>query len=355
MTARRVRVLLVDDSPFVRRAFLRVLGDNSLVTIVGEAGDGEQALALCRETRPDVVLLDLNMPVLDGLGVLKVLRRELPQIAVVVVSAAAQRGAQMALAALEAGAFDLVDKASVSLMRLHELGRELIEKIRAAAASSAGTAAAAACPVPGGFQSPELLVMAASTGGPLALLALLRRLPKDFPVPVVVVQHIPDSFAQALAQRIQEESELPALAVSARTPLQPGTLYFPFGARDFEVERRGVQLSLVQRSPQPGTPHVPSADALFHSAARVCGARAWSVLLTGMGVDGAAGTLAIAQAGGLTLAQDQASSAVWGMPKAAIDLGGARAVLPLHEMASYLSKQLEAVSVVAEPRPEVGP
>lgn len=331
-----IRVLLVDDSPFVRRAFSRVLGADAGVQVVGEAGDGQQALALCRQLAPDVVLLDLGLPVLDGIEVLRALGREMPRVAVVVVSASTQRGAEATFAALEQGAFDFVDKSQVSPMQLHDLGEVLLDKIRAAAASRRRGPADAPLRQAGAFATPEVLVMGASTGGPPALLHVLARLPADFPAPVVVVQHIPDSFIEALAERIGQSSALAVRTVRARERLQPGHVYFPSGGLDAEVVRRDGQLLLHRRGPAPGSPHVPSVDALFHSAARTCGARAWGVLLTGMGRDGAEGLLAIRRAGGLTVAQDETTSAVYGMPRAARALGAAFAVLPLHEVAALL-------------------
>lgn len=353
--SRPVRVLLVDDSPFARRAFSRVLAAESGLTIVGEAGDGAQALAMCRELAPEVVLLDLQMPVLDGLGVLERLRAEMPAVAAVVVSAAAQRGAQATLAALEAGAFDFVDKASVPRMQMHELAAELVAKVRAAADSRRRRASPGAAAPTGAFLPPELLVVGASTGGPLALMTLLGRLPAELPAAVAVVQHMPSSFVPALAERIGQSTALRSRAADARELLEPGTITFLHGGRDMAVARRDGRLAAVPRNPTPGTPHVPSIDALFHSAAEICGARAWGVLLTGMGSDGAEGLLSIRRAGGLTVAQDESTCAVYGMPRAAVELGAAFAELPLHEIGRYLSEALGGKSNAAAAGTREGP
>ncbi|HEY3445348.1 MAG TPA: chemotaxis-specific protein-glutamate methyltransferase CheB [Myxococcales bacterium] len=345
-----IRVLLVDDSLFVRKAFARVLADEEGIEVVGEAGDGEEALARCQALKPNVVLLDLGMPVLDGLSCLKRLRRELPGVAVVVVSAAAQRGAQLGLEALEAGAFDLIDKASVPLMQVHELGTQLASRIRAAAVRRHASGLPMLLPSRS-YPAPEVVVMAASTGGPLALLALLARLPASFPAPVALVQHIADGFVEALASRLGQVCPLKVLSPATRQELVPGCVYLPHGGRDFALTRRapGSPLVLQPRLPRPGSPHVPSADTLFETAAASAGARAWGVLLTGMGADGARGLLAIARRGGLTVAQDESTSAVWGMPRAAVELGAARAVLPLHEIPAFLTQSIAVGGAACTP------
>jgi two-component system chemotaxis response regulator CheB len=331
-----IRVVIADDSPFVRRAFRRILGQEPAIEVVGEACDGEQALGLCRELSPHVLLLDLGMPVLDGLGVLEKLRREKPEVAVVVVSAAAQRGAEVTLLALEAGAFDFVDKAAVKLMELHELGGELVAKIKASCERERFPAQARPAPR-GAFSRPEVVVVGASTGGPPALLLLLSKLPASLSAPVAVVQHIPASFVGALAERVAQATSRTVRVAERGLPLEEGTISFCSGGRDLAVHRGRDGLTLLPRNPEPGAPHVPSIDALFRSAAEVCGSRAWGVLLTGMGRDGAEGLLAIRKAGGLTVAQDETTSTVYGMPKVARELGAAFAVLSLHEIPGYLA------------------
>lgn len=332
-----IRVALADDSAFVRRAFRRILAREPDLEVVGEAEDGQAALELCRRLVPDVLLLDLGMPVLDGISTLKQLRRQLPSIAVVVVSAAAQRGAEVTLIALEVGAFDFVDKAAVKLMELHDLGGTLIDKIRAAALLRTRPAAESRPAPRGAFLPPEALVMAASTGGPPALVSVLSRLPAALRAPVAVVQHIPASFVAPLAERVAQSTDRPVHIAESGARLQEGAIYFFAGGVDFGLKRLHDGLALVSRSPAPESPHVPSADTLFHSAAACCGARAWGVLLTGMGRDGADGLLSIRRAGGLTLAQDEATSTVYGMPKVARDIGAAFAVVALHEIPGYLA------------------
>jgi len=333
-----IATLLVDDSPFARRALRRVLSSEPGIEVVGEAGDGAQALELVRKVAPDVVVLDLDMPVLDGLGVLEALSREIDPPAVVVVSSAARPDAELAIRALEYGAFDLVDKTTVSAMELHALGGEVASKIRAAAAFRRRALGRAASPESSGILLPELVVIGASTGGPQALFQILGDLPSDFPAPVAVVQHIPTSFLQPLIERIAEKTPLSVREGVAAEALRPGEVVFAGGKKNLEVVRKGDSLILVQRDAPPDTPHVPSIDALFASAARACEARVWGVLLTGMGRDGAEGLLEIRRRGGWTIVQDETTSAVYGMPKAAVALGAAAEILPLPAIGKHLAR-----------------
>jgi len=333
-----IATLLVDDSPFARRALKRVLSSEPEIEIVGEAGDGAQALELVRTAAPDVVVLDLEMPVLDGLGVLEALSREADPPAVVVVSGAARPDAELAIRALEYGAFDLVDKTTVSAMELHALGSEVAAKIRAAAAFRRRALGRAASPEQSGVPLPEIVVMGASTGGPQALFQILGQLPADFPAPIAVVQHIPPSFLQPLVERIAEKTPLRVREGVAGETIHPGEVVFAGGKKNLEVVRKGDALYLVQRDAPPDTPHVPSIDALFASAARACEARVWGVLLTGMGKDGAEGLLEIRRRGGWTIVQDETTSAVYGMPKAAVALGAAAEILPLPAIGKHLAR-----------------
>lgn len=349
MSRAQITVLLVDDSPFARRAFRRVLAPAGDVTVIGEAVDGRDALEKMRALAPQVVVLDLGMPRLDGLSALRLMRAEPSPPEVLVVSASAQRGAEATLAALEAGAFDFIDKAQVSSMQLHELGGLLLEKIRAA-----GARVHRRPPV---WPKPEVLVLGASTGGPMALRQLLQELPDTLEAPVALVQHMPAAFLGALSERLGTPTR-PAMLAQPGQLLEPRRIYVMPGGGNGVLVRSGDALRFSQRPAEAWQAHVPSVDALFASAAESCGARAWGVLLTGMGTDGAAGLLAIRRAGGLTVAQDEASSAVFGMPRAAIQLGAAEAVVPLHGIASFLREQLQSsrssgrsTAVVVQPAP----
>jgi two-component system chemotaxis response regulator CheB len=334
----RRRVLLVDDSPFARRAFRRVLRDVTDVEIAGEAADGLEALSKVALTHPDVVLLDLGMPGMDGLSVLEHIQQEHPQVAVVVVSTATHAGAEATLRALELGAFDFVDKSAVPTMQLHSLKEVLVSRIRAAKPVLRTTPQALRVTASFDGPAPSLLCIGASTGGPQAIAFLAQRLPPGLPCPVVVVQHIAPSFVAAFASRLSALGPLPAAVARPDEALAPGCLYVAPGGMDVEVSLEPSGIHVRPRPAPANAPHAPSVDSLFISAARALGARAAGLLLTGMGRDGAEGLLALKRAGAFTLAEHASSCAVYGMPRAAIELGAAAAVVPLHLIPQTLSE-----------------
>lgn len=340
-------MLLVDDSRFVRRAFGRVLREAEDVEIVGEAANGAEALELVASTQPDVALLDVSMPVMDGLEVLERLRATAPKLAVVVVSSAAQRGAEVTLRALELGAFDFVDKSAVGAMQLHDLKGELLDRLRAAAFQAPTPVRAPSTMERYLAPRPSLIAIGASTGGPQALAFIARQLPTDLPCPIVVVQHIAPAFAPALAGRLRDVGRLPAELATLNSPLRAGTLYVAPAGIEVEVAR--VSGALVLRAlPSPATAlHAPQIDTVFTSGAAVCGSRTVGVLLTGMGRDGARGLLAIRRAGGFTVAEHASTCAVYGMPRAAVELGAAAAVLPLQAIPEAIAQ------IAAGPSPHV--
>lgn len=350
MSLTSLRILLVDDSLFARRALRRMLSKEEGIEIVGEASNGREALAMSEALAPDVLVLDLEMPILSGLGVLDALGEQADPPAVVVVSGAARSDAELTIHALERGAFDFVDKSAVSSMELHLLGSEISEKIRAAASFRRRLAARQLSAEEAGAGLPEVLVVGASTGGPQALFKLLGELPADFPIPVAVVQHIPSNFLAPLIERISEKTRLEVSEAASGDPLLPGHVVFGGGKKNLEILRRGSGLSFVQRDADPDTPHVPSVDALFLSAAKACGAKTWGVLLTGMGRDGAEGLLEIRKRGGWTIAQDEATSAVFGMPRAAVALGAAAEILPLPAIGKQLART--ATDLACRPAPD---
>ena len=331
----KIRVVLADDSSFARRALARVLSEAGDIQVVGFASNGEEALALCSAQQPDVMLLDLSMPVLSGLGTLARLRALPHPPRVVVVSAGAQAGAEETLDALEQGAFDFVDKSSVPQMQIYDLGAELLGKVRAAAQVGIRIQPLRR-PSPSGrwgYGPPPVVVMGASTGGPLALRTLLSQLPADFPAPLVVAQHIAATYVPALAHRLAEACALPVQLARWNAPLGHGIHVLPATANS-ELRIREGKLELTKKAPGQSL-YVPTIDVLFASAARACPG-AWGVLLTGMGRDGAEGLLALREGGGLTVAQDARTCAVYGMPRAADELNAASAVLPVHAIASFL-------------------
>jgi len=325
----RIRVLVVDDSAFVRKAVERMLGAADDIEVVGLAADGEEGLAKARELQPDVVTLDVRMPRLGGLETLERLMAEQP-VPVLLMSTLTQEGAEVTLRGLELGAMDFVDKSSVQPMSMLSLAEELVAKVRAL-----GRARVRARPRPvpssarGAGAPAECVVIAASTGGPAALQAVLGGLPAGFPAAVLLVQHIPRGFTRSLAERLDARSAVPVREARDGDVVGPGTvLVAPAGIHSRVVRRTG-QVELVLDEEPRDALHRPSANVLMVSVAEVYGPLAVGVVLTGMGSDGTEGLRAIREKGGLTLAESEETSVIYGMPKAAIEAGVVRRVVPL--------------------------
>jgi two-component system chemotaxis response regulator CheB len=340
-----IRVLVVDDSPLVRRAIGSLLDADPGVSVVGTAVDGLDALAKVRDLRPDVVTLDVLMPRLDGLKVLACLMRERPA-RVLMLSSLTQEGADETLQALDLGAVDFIDKmALLATADTVAAGQELLSKIHTAAAvdpsrlgrrESVHGGAAAATPLlrPAGA---DVVVVGASTGGPPALQALIPALPADLAAGVVVVQHIPAGFTRPLAGRLDAASALSVREAEQGDRVRPGEVLVAPGGRHLTFANRSGELVVVLDFEPSDTQHRPSVDVTMQSAAAVWGRRSAGVLLTGMGADGAWGMWAIRARGGWTLAQSEESCVVYGMPRAAVELGAASEVVPLGTMAARLT------------------
>jgi two-component system chemotaxis response regulator CheB len=340
-----IRVLVVDDSPLVRRAIERLLEADPGVAVVGTAADGLDALAKIRDLRPDVVTLDVLMPRLDGLKVLACIMHEHP-VRVLMLSSLTQEGADETLQALDLGAVDFIDKTALLVNGdPATAGRELLSKIRTAAAVNPsrlgrreavrdGTAEVTALLQPGGA---DLVVVGASTGGPPALRTMIPALPADLAAGVVVVQHIPAGFTGPLAGRLDAASALSVREAEQGDRVRPGEVLVAPGGRHLTFANRGGELVVVLDFAPSETPHRPSVDVTMQSAAELRGRRSAGVLLTGMGTDGAAGMWAIRARGGSTLAESEESCVVYGMPRAAVELGAVSEVLPLGKMAARLA------------------
>ncbi len=340
-----IRVLVVDDSAFARKVVREILGRDSRIEVVGFARDGLEALEKIQELRPDVVTLDLMMPHLDGIGVLGALRPgEPPRVVVVSIS---DSQSEIALDALALGAVDLVTKpTALATDRLYELGDELVAKVVAAAGARparleppAGApaerppAAARATPP----STTELVVVGTSTGGPQALTRLLRDLPAGFPVPIAIALHIPADYTEALAARLDGQSDLEVVEARDRTALVPGRAVLAAGGRHLAVSREGDAL-VARTSVEPvASLYVPSVDLLFDSAARACGAAVLAVVMTGMGDDGLAGARAVVRAGGRVLTEAEASCVVYGMPRVVDEAGLSSGRVPLEHLAAAVA------------------
>jgi two-component system chemotaxis response regulator CheB len=331
-----IRVLVVDDSAFVRKALSRMLGDAPDIEVVGTAVDGQDGLEKARALRPDVVTLDVKMPRVDGLEALRRIMDECPT-PVLLLSSLTSEGADVTLRGLELGALDFVDKSSVQgHMNLLGLADELRAKVRALAGSQRRAAAPRAAPRPAQAQpergTAKVVVIGTSTGGPAALQAIIPRLPPDLPVPVLIVQHMPVGFTRSLAERLDQKSALVVREARDGEPPQPGRALIAPAGRHLKLRRVGGEPRLWLDHEPESALHRPSVDVTMQTAARVYGPGVLGILLTGMGSDGVEGLRAIRAAGGLTLAQSEDSCVIFGMPKAALEAGVVQRAVPLERV-----------------------
>ncbi|MFY1827180.1 chemotaxis-specific protein-glutamate methyltransferase CheB [Myxococcus fulvus] len=345
MTPAPIRVLVVDDSAFARKVLRQVLSNASDIQVVDTARDGLDALEKVAELSPDVLTLDLVMPNLDGLGVLRALSSMEHAPRVVVVSSAGEES-DLAVAALQNGAVELVHKpTALATDRLYELGAELVEKVRIAARAARRSVASPGAPL--ASASPDalaparqLVVVGTSTGGPQALTRLLSELPADFPAPMALALHIPPGYTEAVARRLDALCPLEVREAEDGMELFPGRVVLARAGQHLKVERHGA-LSLVRLDRHPlRMPHHPSVDVLFQSAAQVWGKDTVGVVLTGMGEDGRDGARAIREAGGVVLTESESSCVVYGMPRAVDEAGLATASAPLGSMVGLLRSHL---------------
>jgi two-component system, chemotaxis family, protein-glutamate methylesterase/glutaminase len=353
-----VRVLVVDDSAVARRLVTRMLDQDPGIAVVGTAGDGHQALEVLRRVDPDVVVLDVEMPELDGLATLAAIRRDHPRVRVIMFSGLTERGAATTLEALTLGAADYVTKPpalSRSAAPLDEVREQLVAKVRVlgephrvrahAAPRHAGPAAARRAAA----RRVDLVAVGCSTGGPNALGELLAGLPADFAAPIVIVQHMPPLFTRLLAERLDARCPLAVAEARPGTELRAGQVWLAPGGQHLLVERDAGAVRLATSQAPPENSCRPSVDVLFASVAAAYGTRALGVVLTGMGRDGLRGSAALRGAGGRVLVQDQASSVVWGMPGLVAEADLADAVVPLDRLAAELVERVRAPGWAAVP------
>jgi two-component system chemotaxis response regulator CheB len=341
----RIRVMVVDDSVVIRRLVTLALEHDPVLEMVGTASNGSIGLQRIPQFNPDVITLDIEMPDMDGLEMLRRIRRDYPQMRVIMFSTLTERGAAITLQALTLGADDYVAKVSnegsldLSMARLRE---EMIPKIKqffrmTAQAPAAPRKEALAPPRPAPVVQamklrPKVVVIGVSTGGPAALGAILPMLPADFPLPILVVQHMPPLFTRLLAERLNSTCKLPVEEATQGRLVEPGRILIAPGDFHMKLTRNGDQISVcLDQSPRQNSCR-PAVDALFASAGELYGGAAIAVILTGMGQDGLHGTEILKANGASILAQDEASSVVWGMPGAVVSAGLADRVLPLNEV-----------------------
>ena len=350
-----IRVAIADDSSFLRKAVARMLAGEPGIELVGSAPCGEELLANLERWSPDAVILDLSMPGMGGLATLDEIMARRP-IPVIILSTHSRQGAPQTIEALHRGAMDFLDKQQFSLVDFDALRHALVGKIREVTAPSAAAPAPALPPAAPAVRSRrgacEAVFLGASTGGPLAIETILRQLDGGLPVPLLVVQHMPAGFTRAFADRLNAYLSLAVHEPADGELLLPGTVYIAPGGRHLRIVRDRGDRRLLRASLglQPeAAPHRPSVDVLFAAAAEVVGERSIAVLLTGMGQDGAAGMVRLAERGAHTIAQDESTSAIFGMPRAAIAAGGARETLPLPAIAGRLRQLLAQPEGLEDP------
>jgi two-component system chemotaxis response regulator CheB len=321
----KTRVLIVDDSALMRQLLTALLSEDPEIEVVDAAPDPLVAREMIKALNPDVITLDVEMPRMDGLTFLRKIMALRP-MPVLMISTLTQVGTETTLEALEAGAIDFVAKPTNSVgPAMAALADELRAKVKAAAKTRVRVRPAQAKPRPPQRQSlnrqtGKVLMIGASTGGVEALKTLLMDMPPDCP-PTLVTQHMPERFTAAFAGRLNRECPMSVCEAADRQPIQPGCVYIAPGDHHLEVAREGLALVCRLHDGPQVSGHRPSVDVLFRSAARVVGAKAIGVILTGMGKDGAEGLLEMRKAGARTLGQDEASSLIYGMPRVAFERG----------------------------------
>ncbi|MEQ8497296.1 MAG: chemotaxis response regulator protein-glutamate methylesterase [Gammaproteobacteria bacterium] len=341
-----IRVLVVDDSAFFRRVITRALTADPALEVVGEAGDGRAAVEMAARLAPDVITMDVDMPVLDGIAAVQAIMAARPR-PILMISALTHAGAEATLAALDAGACDFLAKqAGTDATALQRFTTALVTRVKSVAARparalTARRVAPALDRAPRTYPGLQCVVIGASTGGPPVIGDILGALPVGFPLPVVIAQHMPGAFTGCFAERLDRRSAIRVQLAADGDALAAGTAYVCPGGLQTTIERNGAGLPRLRvEAGSPIARFRPSIDVTFAAAARVFGARVLAIVLTGIGDDGCHGGRELKQVGAPMWAQDEASSVVFGMPRAVIEAGLADFVLPSTAIAPRL---LEAV------------
>jgi two-component system, chemotaxis family, protein-glutamate methylesterase/glutaminase len=343
-----IRVLVVDDSALVRKVLSEELSRFGDIQVVGTAVDPYMARERIAELKPDVITLDVEMPRMDGISFLAKLMKHHP-LPVVVVSSLTPENSENALRALQLGAVEVIPKPG-SQFTVPDVGRRLVRAIRSASVARIGRGPGKAhpqeapAPLPRNLETThKVLGIGASTGGTQAIERLLMGLPPNAPG-IAIVQHMPPGFTASFASRLDQSCPMAVREARDGDFLAPGLALLAPGGVHLLVRRSGARYQAMVKDGPPVNRHKPSVDVLFHSLAESAGGNAVGVILTGMGDDGAAGLLALRQAGARTIAQDEDSSVVFGMPKAAIDLGAVDRVAPLEEIPGHVLRAVQGMS-----------
>jgi two-component system, chemotaxis family, protein-glutamate methylesterase/glutaminase len=345
-----IKVLIVDDSALVRQAYSTLLSTEPDIEVIGTAGDPYIAVQKIQKERPDVITLDVEMPRMDGITFLKKLMSQAP-MPVIVISNKTIDGAEVALKALEAGAVDVMAKPNVAdEVSFAESRIALADKIRSAFHSKklkknvevAGSAVKTSSVAKAGFSASTVIAVGASTGGTEAIRVFLQSLVPPIP-PILIVQHMPEKFTAGFAKRLNEICALHVKEAEDLEPVLAGTVYIAPGNNHMAIANHHGKTVIKITQGELVNRHRPSVNVLFNAVAEVKGKNSIGVILTGMGDDGATGMLAIRDRGGYTIAQDEQTSVVFGMPHKAIVAGGVSKVLPLSEIAHEVINRIDAM------------
>ena len=345
------RVLVVDDSGFFRRRIVEILEADARIEVVGTAADGRQAIEQVAALKPDVVTMDIEMPVMDGITAVRHIMRRSP-LPILMFSSLTHDGAQATLDALEAGAVDFLPKRfediakdreqakMVLRRRIHAVARQ---RPRAPRATPGGGAAAARTPAAPAARRVRpgqhgVVAIASSTGGPVALAQVLTRLPRDFRLPVLVVQHMPASFTPAFAQRLDQQCAVSVKEAEDGDLLAPGRVLIAPGGRQMTLQQQRGETRVVIEDGDPKLHYRPCADVTFESVADVYAGKSLAVVLTGMGADGREGARTLKSRGATVWTQDEASSVIYGMPMAVAEAGLSDEVLPLRDIGPAIAQ-----------------
>ncbi len=351
------RVLIVDDSGFFRRRIREMLESGGSLQVVGEAADGKEAVREALRLRPDVITMDIEMPVMDGISAVREIMRRQPT-PVLMFSSLTFDGARATLDALDAGAVDFLPKRFSEISSNADTARQkLIERVRAVGAQGRQSAPARGAPARRGEAEPkaeparpaapaksfgigdlDLVVIGASTGGPVALQRVMGKIPAGFRVPVLLIQHMPANFTTAFAQRLDGLCPLKVREAADGDVLRPGEALLAPGGFHAGIRSRSGTLSVQTTEPAEGEFYKPSVDVAFRDAARCCRSRVLGIVMTGMGADGARGAADIRRAGGHIWCQDEPSSVIYGMPAAIAKAGLQERELPLEEIGPALAR-----------------
>lgn len=355
-----VRVLVVDDSGFFRRRLTEMLNADTRLQVVGTATNGAEAVEQTAKLRPDVVTMDIEMPVMDGIAAVRRIMAASPT-PVLMFSSLTTDGAKATLDALDAGAVDYLPKKFEDISRdAEEAKRQLCERVYSIGAkrgirlqrpapvsTTARPAMPAAAPRPAPTAMPaarrgnyKLVAIGTSTGGPVALQQVLTKLPGNFPLPLLLIQHMPGSFTPAFAQRLDQQCAITVKEAQDGDELKPAVALLAPGGKQMFLEQRAGRVVVRIRESDPSLNYKPSVDITFASVAKIFAGQALAVVLTGMGADGRDGARLLKQAGSSVWAQDEASCVVYGMPAAIVDAGLADAILPLSEIGAAISQRV---------------